>query len=136
MKALILVLMLGALTVAMAGPQSKTPDPNLHYAYRHEAKGESEHLSVNWTGSISWTHGTADVVWVQDKGKVYQIIDKAVLEAMHAATVPLRKSSVTAQPGTKQYQDDREKERNAVYAKTDKIVRDAMAKGLGTVITP
>jgi len=134
MKTLIAALVLGAFAMVALAHQSNS---ELHYAYRHEASGESEHMSVNWKGTVIWnSHPTTDVIWVQDKGKVYRITDKATLDAMQAATVPLRRSAVTAKSGTKEYQDQREKERNAVYAKTNKIVADAMAKGLGTPINP
>ena len=116
---------------------SQSASHSLRYAYRCVQPEQGETLSVNWHGTIIWNkHANRDELWVQDGAKTFLILNKTVLDSMEAATVPLRKSGVTAAAGTQLWHEQREKERNAVYAKTDKIVGDALAKGLGKPATP
>ncbi len=101
----------------------------LHYAYYHPGP-DGEQMMQNWNGTIIWnTHPSRSELWVQTGGKTLLILDKSVLEAMQKATDPLRHSTAS---NSKQ----REAELNGVYAKTNKIVTEAIAKGLGTPAKP
>ena len=112
--------------------QEKTagPGPNFHYAYHLARPTESEHMAVNWNGVINWNKlGKEDQLWIQKGGKTYLITDKATLEAMRLATMPLRHSPPYSD--TKKWHEQRDKDRQQVYIQTDKLVKEAIEKGLG-----
>jgi hypothetical protein len=116
-----------ACAAALAGAADQGPKAQLHYAFRH--KGQ-EMLTINWEGSVNWdTHVRLVELWVRKDGQTYLILDKATLAAMDQATEPLRHYPHTGDPQSDQ--KAREVQRNGVYAATDKIVQDAMSKGLG-----
>ena len=119
---------LAALTTLALGRQVK---PVSHYAFHYVNGTTQESLQQNWNGSISWNGHAANELWVQKDKAVYLITDKAVLDAMEKASRPLRQSAVNEKPGTDAWRTARDKERHEVYKKTDKIVEDAMSKGLG-----
>ena len=75
------------------------------------------------------SHARPVELWVRKDGKTYLILDKATLASMDQATEPLRHYPNTGDP--KNDQRRREAQRNSVYAQTDKIVQEAMSKGLG-----
>jgi hypothetical protein len=138
LSAVVAILAVGAgLSVAQVRDASASINSGakLRYAFHHVGPTDIESLSRDFEGKIIWSkNAKIDELFVQQKGKVYRITDASVMKAMTDATVPLRRSAI--KPGSSNYRELRAKEREAVYAKADKIVADAMAKGLGKVLAP
>ena len=134
----LVVLAMTCLTVvALAQNDAKHPDPKLHYAYRLVGLFETEKLAVNWDGVIRWDkHANRNELWIQRDNRTFLILDSATLAAMKEATRPLRISEIQQKAGTEEWHKAREKERAEVYTKTDKIVQDALSKGLGEPAKP
>lgn len=115
--------------MVVAQSSKAAPGPSLHYAYHLVHPTESEEMAVNWNGVILWKQlPKMDALWIQKDGKTFLITDKATLEAMRVATMPLRHSP--AYSDTKQWHEQRDKEHQQVYVQTDKIVKEAIEKGL------
>ena len=86
-------------------------------------------MAVNWNGVILWKRlPKEDALWIQKDGKTFLVTDKSTLEAMRVATMPLRHSPPYSD--TEQWHEEREKEHQQVYVQTDKIVAEALGKGL------